>query len=132
MALTSNPTNDLDLADRTSTMWTEARQNWDRNPSARVLTITATQVIDPWGSAPDTDTSRLGVLLCNNTTSATITLPLASTNSGRIITVKKINSGAVTIDGNGTETIDGALTKSLAALYDALRLICDGSNWHII
>ncbi len=47
--------------------------------------------------------------------------------------IKKLGTtGNVIIDGDGTETIDGALTATLTVQYEALMLIPDGSNWHII
>lgn len=64
----------------------------------------------------------------------TITLPAASGNSGKRIGVKLITGTAntLTIDGNGSETIDGSITQTLDIQYDSLTLLCDGSNWHII
>ena len=38
----------------------------------------------------------------------------------------------VTIDGNGTETIDGSLTKTLPSIYDSVYIVSDGSNWLIV
>lgn len=66
--------------------------------------------------------------------SKTITLPQASTVTGRIYTVKKTDSSAnaVTIDGYSTETIDGSLTKSLATQYKAMTMISTGSVWNIL
>lgn len=63
----------------------------------------------------------------------TLTLYAASGNSGRRLTIKKTDTStnAVTIDANSSETIDGNLTWKLVGQYDFLRLICDGSNWHI-
>lgn len=64
----------------------------------------------------------------------TITLPAAASNSGKVYYIKKTNSSEneITIDGNGGETIDGATTVVLYVQYDAIRILCDGSNWHII
>ncbi len=63
-----------------------------------------------------------------------ITLPAASGNDGLVYRVKKVDSSgnAVTIDGNGSETIDGSTTKVLAAQYDTVEIVCDGSNWFVI
>jgi hypothetical protein len=63
----------------------------------------------------------------------TITLYAASSNAGRQIKIKKTDSSAntVTIDGNSSETIDGATTQVISAQYTSLSLVCDGSNWHI-
>lgn len=63
----------------------------------------------------------------------TITLYASSSNSGRQVKVKKIDSSSntVTIDGNSSETIDGSTTQVISAQYTSLSLVCDGSNWHI-
>ena len=52
----------------------------------------------------------------------------------RRYTVKKTDSSAnaVTIDGNGAETIDGATTQALAAQYDALEVVTDGVEWFVV
>lgn len=61
----------------------------------------------------------------------TITLPTAAGKPGRTYTVKKIDASAnaVTVDGDGSETIDGAANVSLAAQWDSVRLFSDGTNW---
>ena len=61
----------------------------------------------------------------------TITLYAASGNAGKVITVKKTDSStnAVTLDGNASETIDGATTLALTAQYDSATVVCDGTNW---
>jgi len=66
--------------------------------------------------------------------SFTITLPAAASNTDKTYYIKKTNSSAntITIDGNGAETIDGATTLLLYVQYDAVRIICDGSNWYVI
>ncbi len=65
----------------------------------------------------------------------TMTLPAASTAKGQILIIKKIDAdaNAVTLDGDGAETIDGQATNAeIDANYDMLMLICDGSEWHIV
>jgi len=75
-------------------------------------------------------------ILCDAISAAfTITLPAAATASdGFCVILKKTDSGAnaITIDGNGTETIDGDLTPELTDQYDSKMIVCDGSNWNII
>ena len=68
------------------------------------------------------------VIVCGGTT-YTVTLPAASGNSGRILRIKRNSSGTIVIDGNASETIDGALTMSLSTTLASATLICDGSNW---
>lgn len=65
----------------------------------------------------------------------TITLLAAATaTDGFEITVKKSDSSAnaVTVDGNGSETIDGATTYVLSLQYAWVTLRCDGSNWLVV
>lgn len=64
----------------------------------------------------------------------TVTLPTAVENEGRKIFVKKTDASgnAVTVDGNGSETIDGAANVSLPAQYDAVFIYCNGVSWDII
>jgi len=76
------------------------------------------------------------ILLCNAIGGAfTITLVAASGFDGLLLTLKKIDASvnAITVDGNASETIDGAETNAeMNAQYDTMTLLCDGSNWHII
>jgi hypothetical protein len=64
----------------------------------------------------------------------TITLPTAVGIGGRQYTIRKLDSSgnAVTIDGNGSETINGATTKVLAAQYDVATIISNNANWVVI
>lgn len=75
-----------------------------------------------------------GVILCNKATAMTVDLPDATTArmSGRIFIIKNINVGIVTIDGSGSQTIDGETTVTLDQKYQALAIQCDGSNWVVI
>lgn len=81
----------------------------------------------------DTDGIQLVLMTTSNTT-RTVTLPLAGNNTGRVVGVKKVDSGTgfTTLDGNGSETIDGSLTKSLLSQYEYMYVQSDGSNWHLI
>lgn len=72
---------------------------------------------------------------CNATGGAfTVTLPAASGNTGLTYVIKKTDSSfnAVTIDGNASETIDGATTTTLNTQYEAVTIACDGTNWQIL
>lgn len=64
----------------------------------------------------------------------TVTLPTAATSKWRILTVKKIDSSGntVTIDGNGAETIDGALTKVIEFQYNSFTVQSDGTEWWVL
>ena len=61
----------------------------------------------------------------------TISLYTAVGNLGRKLTIKKTDStfNKVIIDGAGTETLDGALTRSLATQYESVTIESDNFNW---
>lgn len=74
------------------------------------------------------------IILCDTTSAGfTVTLP-PLLEVGFILHIKKIDGtgNAVTIDADGTQTIDGELTKLLNTQYDNAMVVFDGSNWHII
>lgn len=65
----------------------------------------------------------------------TVTLPPIATAQGQIVTFKQIGTGtnALTIDGSGSETIDGAANiATLDAQYDTITLMAGPSEWHVI
>lgn len=65
--------------------------------------------------------------------SITVTLPPAATNLGRRFTVKKmVAANTMTLDGNGSETIDGAATVAVTVQYAARTVQSDGTAWHIV
>ena len=73
------------------------------------------------------------VVLCS-TGSYTVTLPAAADNTGRVYSIKNIDSDCddITIAVNSTETIDGSATYVLDSYNNVVRIISDGSNWFII
>ncbi len=71
---------------------------------------------------------------CDTSSGAiTVNLPVAS-NTGKIYVIKKSDSSAnaVTIDADGTETIDGNVTYTLSNQYDFVVLQSSGTEWKII
>lgn len=49
------------------------------------------------------------------------------------ITIKKINAAnTVTIDPNGSETIDGASTYALTTQYNSIDIVSYNGNWWIV
>ena len=64
----------------------------------------------------------------------TLALPTAVGIAGRQYTVKRVNAGvnAVTVDANGAQTIDGALTYVLTAQHQVVRLVSDGVGWLVV
>jgi len=76
------------------------------------------------------------VLLIGNTAARTLTLPPAATvRAGGWFRVVKTSAAAfaVTLDGNASETIDGATTlATMDAQYDTALLLCTGSEWIVL
>lgn len=65
----------------------------------------------------------------------TVALPIAILDiAGFDLEVVKVDSSGntVTVDGAGTDTINGALTYVLSNQYDSIRIKTDGANWFII
>lgn len=87
-----------------------------------------------FADTPYTLVSECGYLRCNAVGgNMTVNLP-AATGNGRLVTIKKIDASAntVTIDGSGTETIDGALTYVLTAQWHVVQFIDAASGkWEI-
>ena len=81
-----------------------------------------------------TITMNDSILLCDSTGGdITITLLPAAKLIYKKITVKKtVAANNVIIDGDGSETIDGAATKTISNQWESLTIISDGSNWYII
>jgi hypothetical protein len=67
------------------------------------------------------------------TIAATVNLPAAAGVTGQIFVVKHVNASAntVTLDANGSETIDGNLTLVLTA-YNAATVQSTGTGWVIL
>ena len=69
------------------------------------------------------------------TGNTTITLPTAQALSGRTIIIKAVgdaNTYILTVDTQGSETIDGGADYDFpSTLYPSVILYSDGTNWFI-
>lgn len=77
------------------------------------------------------------LLRCIQNQAITITLPSKSSSQGRILMFKDVlgnaNSNNITIDGNGSDTIDGNATYTMSYNKEGVTLVCDGINgWMIM
>jgi hypothetical protein len=74
-------------------------------------------------------------ILCDATSAGfTITLPpVAQATNGFEISFKKIDvtTNLITLDGNGSETIEGRTTFLLYDQNDIVTILCDGNNWRV-
>ena len=79
--------------------------------------------------------AEIGFVTCTSAGGTyTITLPAVATSAGAWYIFKKTDAdaNAITLDGNGAETIDGAATvATIDAQYDVIGIYCDGTAWHI-
>ena len=95
-------------------------------------TLGAWGALNGENSITGTATAVIGRLnVCSGTSANyTVTLPAVSGNSGKYIGFRMAAglTKLVTLDGDGTETIDGATTRVMWAGETAL-LYCDGSTW---
>lgn len=66
-----------------------------------------------------------------SSTDLTVLLPTAIGIPGKTIVIKKIDAtrNLVTVDANGSELIDGSLTKTLSLPQDTFEVVSNGSNW---
>ena len=91
--------------------------------------------------AISTKTSSYTVLLTDNVLLANcvggnivFTLPAASTATGHVFYCKKIDNSSytMTIQGNGSDIIDGSNTQVVSTQYESLTLVTDGTSWYLI
>lgn len=66
--------------------------------------------------------------------SFTFTIFTAVGNTGKVLIFKKTDTSAntLTLDPNGTETIDGLTTLVLYRPNEEVMIVSDGANWHVI
>lgn len=75
-------------------------------------------------------------LLIGSGSAFTFALFTAVGNSGKVLRFNNIDATAatntVTVDANGSETINGQLTFVLTGQYQSLTIVSDGANWQIL
>ena len=83
--------------------------------------------------AGDTDTVKEHYYACDGTFAATLVAATdADAADGRLVYIKNIGAGTITVTPDGSDTVEGAATLALAP-NDSATLCSDGvSNWEII
>jgi hypothetical protein len=96
------------------------------------ITISATQNADEYVSASSayTATTLNYVIDCISGT-FTVTLPTAAGITGQQFIIKNSGAGSITVDPDGSQTIDGSTTQVLSQ-YDSITIVSNGTNWIII
>jgi hypothetical protein len=81
-----------------------------------------------------TDGHAVVVLVDATAGARTISLYTAVSNTGAVITVKKIDASinVVTIDPNAAETVDGQTTLTVRQQFDSMTLVSDGAKWVVV
>lgn len=115
---------------------TSAIRTWDDvSPVLQPGTFPVLAIVSKSANHTVLTTERGAIILVDASSGAvTITLlAVATAASGFSVTVMKIDSSsnAVTVDGNLSETINGATTQTLGAQYDVAEQFTDGTAWYL-
>ena len=112
------------------------RQGYATGAGSQSQNIEATMtptLVPTSGTSFSPSTSETLVRVNSASTAKTINLYTAVGNKGKRIIIKDAAGLAatnnITIDANGSETIDGALTAKIKTNWAALSLVSDGTNW---
>lgn len=94
-------------------------------PRRKPRTVTASGMVNPLDDLVRVDTTAGAV---------TMTLETAVGCDGRQHTFKKIDASgnAMTLDGAGAETIDGAATKATTTQYVSFSIKSNGIGWDVV
>lgn len=100
------------------------------------ITVTASSspysIVTKTAGYTETATSGEVIIKADLAAGFTILLPTAIGNTATISVVKMQVAGLITVDGAGSETIDGGLTAVLNNQYESITLKSDGSGWVIV
>jgi len=97
--------------------------------------VAATSSFTAW--ADDAAGSPKDIYFCASAGgNVTVTLPDATTGdaaAGRVVTIFKVDAANdVIIDGNGSQTINGATTVTMSAQYNYRTIVSNGTEWFVI
>ena len=81
--------------------------------------------------APVSSVAKLKYYVSQGASAVTINLPAVASCDGLEIVIKSLGTGTITIDANGSETIDGALTFALSLQNSSVSMTCTSTGWRI-
>ncbi len=128
-------------SDSTATVNTIAERDASGNSTFNTLTASiqivangSLKLLNTAKSANFTADTASVAYTCDTTGgSITMTLPAVASSTGLHYMIKKtVAANSLIVDGNASETIDGATTLTATAQYAALHFYCDGTTWWTI
>lgn len=130
--LLETPGGSITLRSNGSLSW-KITERYQRMSAQRIVSTTGAFAFST-GAFEVEQKIRTVAVNVNTSTGYTVTLPPVADNTHRILSVKHTGAttGTLTIDGSGSETIDGTTAVYLYRQYSKATLHSDGSTWHVI
>jgi hypothetical protein len=123
---TTPPTSGQALVWDGSSKWTPSTiSGGSRSPYTNVSSFPYTI------TAPSSSVIKSKFYVSQGASAVTINLPAIASCDGLEIVIKSLGTGTITIDANGTETIDGALTFALSLQNSSVTMTCTSAGWRI-
>lgn len=122
--IADNTTSDVSPEDVRNALTNLMNSTWNSTTATSITNSASPYTLD-------IDATRF--LLCDDTSGAiTVNLPAVATYPNRVVTITKLSaSNSVTIDGNASETINGATTLVLSGQYDSVTIANNGTAWYV-
>ena len=118
--------------DGSKAVWDAASGGGGSQLPPEVKTVSSASTLSLTPSNSSTYNSIEVIYTATGSSAYTVTLPTAASIEGKKIHVKRLATANITVDGDGSETIDGSATFVLTSQYSSVTLISDGTNWLII
>ena len=123
---TTPPTSGQALVWDGSSKWTPSTiSGGSRSPYTNVSSFPYTI------TAPSSSVIKSKFYVSQGASAVTINLPAIASCDGLEIVIKSLGTGTITIDANGSETIDGALTFALTNQNASISMTCTSTGWRI-
>lgn len=129
-SLTINTDNGRVSLKSTGSGWTVLSNSVDANPGGGGTSSGFSVQSQKTGNYTASASDVVLVNLVSAAADVTVTLPAASADAEVVIKIAGAANGyIVTVDGNGSQTIDGVATKTMDSDYESMHVVSDGSNW---
>jgi hypothetical protein len=81
--------------------------------------------------APASTVVKSKFYISQGASAVTVNLPAVASCDGLEVVIKSLGTGTITIDANGSETIDGASTFALTLQNSSVIMTCTSAGWRI-